>query len=219
MRIVTPRRLWLEQRAFVAVRVSLTAPARVTGSFVASDGSTVAGQSIATPTRRAGATLLRLPLKITRPGLYKLQLRAAGLGQTADRTATIRFLRAKPASPVWQDGPPRVAVVQGAGGLASLGRLLGRGFVVEQVADSALYDAVDTNYRTAAAAVVVDLGTIPRGTLAGLHALLPEVKIVGLAPEVKRTNAARPVSGVAALLPRHASPALVARTVERLLRR
>src|SRR4029077_18831788 len=38
MRIITVRRLWLKQRSFVAVRMALTAPARVTGIFVAPDG-------------------------------------------------------------------------------------------------------------------------------------------------------------------------------------
>ena len=199
---------------------TLTVPARVTGSFVAPDGSTVAAQSTTTPTRRAGVTLLRIPLTITKPGLYRLQLRADGLGQAVGRTATIRILATRPASPVWQDGAPRVAVVHGARGLASLGRLLGRSFVVEQVTDAALYDAVDTSYRTAAAAIVVDLGTIPPATLASLHALLPEVKIVGLSTDATRSNTSsyRKV-GVSAVLPGHASPALVARTIERLLRR
>ena len=54
------------------------------------------------------------------------------------------------------------------------------GFVVRRIADAALYDVVDTSYRTAAAVVVVDLGTVPTYTLAELHALLPEVQIVGL---------------------------------------
>jgi len=46
------------------------------------------------------------------------------------------------------------------------------------------------------------------------------VKIVGLSTDATRSNASsyRKV-GVSAVLPRHASPALVARTIERLLRR
>ena len=69
--------------------------------------------------------------------------------------------------------------MHGVKGLDSLDRLLGKRFVVRRIADAALYDAVDTSYRTAAAVVVVDLGTLPTYTLAELHALLPEVKIVG----------------------------------------
>ena len=44
-------------------------------------------------------------------------------------------------------------------------RRSGGGFVVEPVSDAALYDVVDTNYRTAAAVVVVDLAHDP-----GVHA-------------------------------------------------
>ena len=45
MRIITVRRLWLHDRTFMAVRMSLTAPARVTGSFVGPDGAIVPGQA------------------------------------------------------------------------------------------------------------------------------------------------------------------------------
>ena len=126
MRIITVRRLWLENRSFVAVRMSLTAPARVTGDFVAPNGSIVPGQTIRTPTRHAGVTILRVPLRITKPGLYKLQMHADGLGQVVNRTAKIRFLAKRPASPVWQDGAVRVAVVHGVRGLGSLGSALGK---------------------------------------------------------------------------------------------
>jgi hypothetical protein len=210
LRIITVRRLWLENRSFVAVRMSLTAPARVTGSFVGPDGEVVPGQTIKTPTRHAGVTILRVPLKVTKPGSYRLQMHAEGIGQVVNRTAKIRFLAEKPASPLWQEGAIRVAVVRGAQGLGSLDRSLGKRFVVEHVADAALYDAVDTTSRNAAAVVVVDLKTIPAYTLAGLHALLPEVRIVGLGRGV--------YPGVAATLPRNASPALVAKTIERLVR-
>jgi hypothetical protein len=217
MRIMTVRRLWLANRSFIAVRMSLTGPARVTGSFVAPDGSLVPGQTIKTPTRHAGVTLLRMPLEITKPGVYKLQMHADGLGQIVNRTATIRFLATKPASPIWQDGDVRVAVVRGVRGLASLGPALGGNFVVTRVSDATLYDAVDTKNRTAAAVVVVDLGTIPAYTLAGLHALLPEVKIIGLSGTPSRAGAYRSI-GVSAVLPRGASSALVAKTAKSLVR-
>jgi hypothetical protein len=217
MRIITVRRLWIKQRSFVAVRMALTAPARVTGIFVAPDGSKVAGQSIKTPTRHAGITILRVPLRITKPGLYRLQMHAEGAGQTINRTAKIKFIATRPASPIWQDGAPRVAVVRGAKGLASLDRLLGKHFVVRRIADAALYDVVDTNYRTAAAAIVVDLGTVPTYTLAELHALLPEVKIVGLTATPAKSAYYRSI-GVSAILPRTASPAQVAHAVKSLVR-
>jgi hypothetical protein len=197
--------------------MSLTGPARVTGSFVGPDGAIVPGQTIRTPTRHAGVTLLRVPLRVTKPGVYRLQLHADGLGQTVDRTARIRFVAARPASPVWQEGALRVAVVHGARGLDSLGRRLGKRFVVRRVTDAALYDAVDTSSRTAAAVVVVDLSTVPAYTLAELHALLPEVQIVGLAAQPVRAAASHSF-GVATVLPRSASAALVARTVRSLVR-
>ena len=114
MRIITARRLWLKGRPFIAVRMTLTAPARVTGNFVGPDGSIVRGQTIKTPTRRAGVTILRVPMHITKLGLYKLQMHAVGAGQSVNRTARIRFSANRPASPVWTDVRPlRVAVVQG----------------------------------------------------------------------------------------------------------
>ena len=58
LRIITARRLWLKDRSFIAVRMTLSAPARVTGNFVGPDGSIVPGQTIKTPTRRAGVTRL-----------------------------------------------------------------------------------------------------------------------------------------------------------------
>jgi hypothetical protein len=217
MRIVTARRLWLEHRSFIAVRMLLTAPARVTGSFVAPDGSIVPGQAIETPTRHAGATLLRVPLRGIKPGVYRLQLHAEGAGQTVDRTARIRFVAKRPASPVWTDvRPVRVAVVRGVRGMDALGARLGEGFLVRRVADAALYDAVDTSYRTAAMAVVVDLETVPTYTLASLHALLPEVQIVGLAASPTRAAYYRSI-GLADVLPRSSSPAAVARAVTRAL--
>jgi hypothetical protein len=162
MRLITVRRLWLHNRSFIAVRMSLTAPARVTGSFVGPDGSIVPGQTIRTPTRPAGVTILRVPLRITKPGLYKLQMHADGVGQVVNRTALIRFLAKRPVSPLWQDvRPVRIAVIDGVKGLGSLGRRLGKGYLVRGVADSALYSVVDTNSPTAAAAVVVDLGKVP----------------------------------------------------------
>ena len=217
MRIMTVRRLWLRNRSFVAVRMSLTAPARVTGVFVAPDGSTVAGQTIKTPTRHAGVTILRVPLRITKPGLYKLQMHAEGAGQTVNRTAKINFMPTKPATPVWQDGALRIAIVRGAGGLGLLDRLVGKHFVVRRIADAGLYDVLDTSNRTSAAVVVVDLGTIPTYTLAELHALLPEVQIVGLTATPAKAAYYRRI-GVGALLPHTASAAQVARAVKSLLR-
>jgi hypothetical protein len=218
MRIITARRLWLHGRSFVAVRMSLTAPARVTGSFVGPDGSIVPGQTIRTPTRHAGVTILRVPLRVTKPGLYRLQMHADGLGQVVNRTALIRFLPERPASPVWQDVRPlRVTVVEGVKGMGSLESRLGRGYLVRPVADAALYEAVDTKFPTAAAVVVVDLSTVPASTLATLHALLPELRIVGLSGSPTHDSYYRGL-GVSAVLSRRASATTVARTIASLLR-
>jgi hypothetical protein len=217
MRIITVRRLWLHGRSFVAVRMALTAPARVTGNFVGPDGATVEGQTIKTPTRHAGVTILRVPLRITKPGLYKLQMHAEGAGQVVDRTAKINFMPTKPASPLWQDGAPRIAVVRGVKGIGDLGPRLGKHFVVRLTADANLYDVLDTKYRTAAAVVVVDLGTVPTYTLAELHALLPEVQIVGLTSTPAKAAYYRSI-GVRALLPRNASATKVARAIKSLVR-
>jgi hypothetical protein len=217
LRITTVRRLWLAHRSFVAVRMVLTIPARVTGVFVAPDGSTVPGQTIKTPTRHAGVTILRVPLRITKPGLYRLQMHAEGAGQVVDRTATIRFLPAQPASPIWQNGALRVAVVRGAAHLGSIDGLLGRHFVLQRVADAALYDVVDPKSPTAAAVVVVDLGTVPAYTLSELHALLPEVIVVGLTATPARAAYYRNL-GVSAVLPRSSSAARVAAMIKSLVR-
>jgi hypothetical protein len=64
---------------------------------------------------------------------------------------------------------------------------------------------------------VVDLGTVPTYTLAVLHALLPEVKIVGLTGTPARSAYYRSI-GVSAVLPRTASSARVAHAVKSLVR-
>ncbi|HEX6788597.1 MAG TPA: invasin domain 3-containing protein [Gaiellaceae bacterium] len=217
LRLQTVRRLWLTQRSFIAVRFSVTMPARVTGNFVAADGTVVPGQTLKTPTRHAGVTIMRIPLRVTKPGVYRLQMRAEGGGQVVNRTATIRFLATKPSSPVWQTGALRVAVIRGAGALGALGSRLGGRFVVKRIADADLYRVVDAKSPTAAAAVVVDLSTVPLYTLVELHALLPEVQIVGLGGSPSRVAYYRSI-GIATLLPHGASAKSVAAAVRAAVR-
>jgi hypothetical protein len=217
MRIQTARRLWLAHRSFVAVRLSVTMPARVTGNFVGADGTVVPGQTVKTPTRHAGVTILRVPLHVTKPGVYRLELHAEGAGQAIDQTAMVTFLAAKPHSPVWQAGPVRVAVIRGAGTLGELGKRLGHGYVVERIADADLYDVAARPTSTAAASVVVDLATVPLYTLVELHALLPEVQIVGLGGSPAHAAYYRSI-GVSALLPHGASAKRVAAAVRDVLR-
>jgi hypothetical protein len=144
-------------------------------------------------------------------------MHAEGAGQVVDRTARIRFVAKRPATPVWTDlRPLRVAVIRGVKGMGSLDTKLGRGFVVRPVADAALYTVVDTGSRKAAMAVVVDLDTVPASTLASLHALLPELRIVGIGDHRARAAYYRGI-GVSALLPHSASPAAVSSTIKSLL--
>jgi len=208
LRAQTARRLWLTHRSFVAVRLSVTMPARITGNFVAADGTIVPGQTVKTPTRHAGVTILRVPLRVTKPGVYRLELHAEGGGQVADQSVKITFVAQQPHSPIWQSGATRVAVIRGAGTLTALGSRLGRHFVVERIADAGLYRVVDPVSSTAAAVVVVDLTTVPADTLAELHALLPEVQIIGLGG-----SAFDRIVGVTTLLPRGASAKQVAAAV------
>ena len=217
LRLQTVHRLWLAHRSFIAVRFSVTMPARVTGNFVATDGTVVPGQTVKTPTRHAGVTILRIPLRVTKPGVYQLQMHAEGGGQAVDQTATITFLARKPSSPVWQAGATRVAVIRGAGELDALGSRLGEQFVVEHIADADLYRVVDPASATAAAAVVVDLSTVPMYTLAELHALLPEVQIIGLGGSSAHAAYYRSI-GVSTLLRHGASAKRVATAVRDLVR-
>jgi hypothetical protein len=218
MQVITARRLWIHDRQFVAVRMALTAPARVTGSFVGPGGVTVPGQTVKTPTRRAGITILRMPMHVTKAGTYVLHMHADGAGQTTDRTVTIHFSMQRPTSPLWQTVRPlTVVVIHGANvGPSRLAGGLGHGYRIDALADAALYTALDPISETAGAAVVVDLATVPMKSLSGLHALLPEVKIIGLTNSKALAKRARWL-GVSAVLGKSASAAQVAATVKSLL--
>jgi hypothetical protein len=220
LNLTTPRRLWLAGRTFMTVRVLVTAPARITGSFVAANGDIVSGQVIRTPTRHAGATILRVPLHIAKPGVYRLQVRADGIGQVANRTARIRFVARRPSSPVWQSsGRLRVAVVRGLRvPAATLAAALGREYDVHVVDDAELYAAVDPRDPHAATAVVVDLRTVPLQSLAALHELLPELRIIGLTAD-RAAAAAAGTAGIHALVVRHAPGRAVTRVIAGLIAR
>jgi hypothetical protein len=220
LRVTTPRRLWLAGRSFMAVRIVVTAPARVTGSFVAPDGKIIPGQVLRTPTRHAGATILRIPLHVRAPGLYRLEVHAEGIGQVAQRTARIRFVRQRPTSPVWQAaGPVRVAVVQGLRLQAStLRAALGHDYVVQPVRDADLYSEVDPSDPRAAAAVIVDLASVPLPSLASLHALLPELRIIGLTRDSSTAAAAR-AAGIDAIVVRASAPVVTTHVIKQLIPR
>jgi hypothetical protein len=139
-------------------------------------------------------------------------MHAEGGGQAVDQTATIKFIATQPSSPVWQRGAVRVAVIRGAGALRALGSRLGGHFLVKRIADADLYRVVDAKSPTAAAAVVVDLSTVPPYTLAELHALLPEVRIIGLGGSPARAAYYRSI-GISTLLPHGASAKRVAAAI------
>ena len=218
--ILTANRLWIDNRTFVAVRMALTAPARVTGSFLGKNGLVVPGQTVKTPTRRAGITILRVPMHVTKPGVYQLKMHADGIGQAVDVSTKIKFMQRRPASPLSVVARPfHVVVIHGAHtSLDGSAPSLGRGYTVSPIADSALYTVVDPASRTAAAAVVVDLGTVPMQTLSGLRALLPELKIVGLTNDPSVAKYARTV-GVNAVLPRSSSETAIAHAIVAALHR
>jgi hypothetical protein len=213
LKVTTPRRLWLAGRTYMAVRIVVTAPARVTGNFVAADGTVIPGLVIETPTRRVGATMLRVPVRLRKPGIYRLQVHAEGGGQTINRTARIRFLARRPAAPA----ALRVAVVRGLSvRAATLGAALGRKYVVRVVGDADLYTAVNPIDPHAATAVVVDLGTVPLSSLVSLHTLLPELRIIGVAHDAGTAGAAR-AHGIPTLLVRHMRTPAVAHVLTRAL--
>ena len=220
LQILTAKRLWIDNRTFVAVRLALTAPARVTGSFYGKNGLTVPGQTVKTPTRRAGITILRVPMHVTKPGVYQLKMHADGIGQVVDVSTRIKFMQHRPASPLSLVARPlHVVVIRGAHtSLARLGSSLGHSYTVSPIADADLYTAVDPASRTAAAAVVVDLGTVPMQTLSGLRALLPEMKIIGLTNDPSVAKYARTV-GVNAVLSRSSSETAIAHAIVAALHR
>jgi len=215
LRLTTPRRLWLAGRDYMAVRILVTAPARVTGNFVAADGTVVPGLVIKTPTRRAGATILRIPLRVKKPGLYRLQVHAEGAGQTVDRTARIRFLARRPAAPA----ALRVAVVRGLSvRAATLGAALEHRYAVRVVDDADLYAAVNPVDPHAETAVVVDLDTVPLSSLVSLHMLLPELRIIAVAHDAGAAASAR-AHGIPALVVRHMREPAVTHVITGLIAR
>ncbi len=220
LQILTAKRLWIDNRTFVAVRMALTAPARVTGNFTAANGTTVAGQTVKTPTRRAGITILRVPMHVTKPGVYQLKMHADGIGQTVDVSTTITFVQHRPTSPLLHTPQQlHIVVIRGAHtNLTNLRANLGRNYVIQPLADANLYTAVDPTNPNPAAAVVVDLNTIPIKTLTGLHALLPEIKIVALTNNPTLAKHVRTM-GVSAVLRESASSATTSDTITKLLHR
>jgi hypothetical protein len=182
MRIISAPRV-SNTRAFVAVHLDLTAPARVRSWFVSdSTGRRIPNTSQVTRTLRSGVTILRLRLPNLRPGTYRLQVRADGAGQSTARTARLRIVKTRP----WTASGPKPLGVVVTGPkprqLHQLQTMLGPQFDVRTTIGSLLFTAVDPR-TTRTAAVVVDLDTVPLTTVAGLHAVFPELQIIGLASD------------------------------------
>jgi hypothetical protein len=152
-----------------------------------------------------------LPLVIPTPGLYKLQLHATGSGQVANRTAKIQFVEKQPARPLVVGLPIGVVVIRGRNAYTGLESMLGSSFDVWRIADANIYDAVNPGgiaRATHTTALVVDLDGVPLYTISELHALLPELQIVGITKWPQTVKWAQIVGVHVLLRPAHPAQAI-----------
>lgn len=216
IQVVAPVRVWTTGRDFVALQVNLTVAARITTSWVDVKGRTVATQT--THTLSAGTNFIRLHLPRLAPGTYKLVLRASGLGQTATTVAHIRISSKQPPLTIPKGQPLGVVVVRGAQvtGLSGLGAKLGPTFSVTTTLSSQLLQAVDP--RTShAVAVLVDFDEVPISLIASLHAVLPEVQIVGLTTDPATALLARK-AGATLVIAKPTSVSTLSQTLRAIFR-
>jgi hypothetical protein len=217
MRIISAPRV-SNVRKFVAVHLDLTAPARVRSWFVSdSTGKTIPNTSQVTRTLRSGVTILRLRLPNLKPGTYRLQVRADGVGQSTARTARLRIVKTRP----WtaSGAKPLGVVVTGPQPrqLHQLQTMLGPQFDVRTTIGSLLFTAVDPR-TTRTAAVVLDLDTVPLTTVGGLHAVFPELQIIGLASDPASARKYRR-AGATVVLAKPASAWAVRQSLRQLILR
>jgi hypothetical protein len=167
----------------------------------------------------AGTNLIRLHLPQLRPGAYRLVLSASGVGQLATTFSRIRISASQPPSVVRQAGPIGIVVVSGAqvAHLDQLGSKLGPTFYVTTTISSQLFDATDPR-ATHTAAVLVDLDQVPVSLIASLHAVLPELQIIGLTSDATTALAARK-AGAAIVIAKPTSVSTVSQTLRALLRK
>ena len=219
VRVIAPARIWTAGRDFIVLHIDLTAPARITSSWVDRSGRPVLNAMQITHTLSAGTNLIRLHLPQLRPGTYRLVLRASGVGQLATTFARIRVSATQPPSVVRQAGPVGIVVVRGAQvpHLDQLGSLLGPKFSVTTTLGSQLFDAADPR-ATHTAAVLVDLDQVPVSLIASLHAVLPELQIIGLTSDATTAIAARK-AGAAIVIAKPTSVSAVGQTLRALLRK
>jgi ActR/RegA family two-component response regulator len=144
-------------------------------------------------------------------------MRAAGAGQQFGRTARIQVLAKQPWSPVIGGRRPiGVLVMQGTRGLGQLAARLGPQFSVTSTLTSSVFSAADPA-RTKTSAVVVDLDLVPVTVVAELHAVLPELQIVGLTNNAQ-TAAIDRKAGATIVIAKPASVYAVSEALKRLLR-
>jgi hypothetical protein len=165
---------------------------------------------------RAGSSIvkLRMPKQVRRVGVYSLRFTALAGGESVTRKLAVRFLTKRAGA-----GPrqPVEIVLAGAAprtvrtGLPRRKPMVVSAYGVEPAFDLAASRAMNVRV------IVVDVEEFGLGFLRDLHAVFPTVRIVALSSSpMKLAVALR--SGAAAALPRSASPALVAKTIQRLLR-
>ena len=154
MKIVNAKRVSLAVRKYVAVRVQVSAAARLSTWLVDSKGKSV--NTWGKKNVKAGTTILRLalPTTLARSGAYRIQGRATGRGQTGGRTAKVLLLETPLTAPFTPKGEKVGIVVVKSDLIKNL--KLDQRFTVRPVSGSQVLDA--TGLRSAfVEAVVIDL--------------------------------------------------------------
>lgn len=188
LRIMNPRRIWLDGRTWVGIRLQLAQRAKITTWFVDADnGRKVPNSTQHTRTLKTGATIHRVYFpQGLRPGPYKIQVRATGTtGQKELKTAHLRILQSKPLSPLRPAmNPVGLLIVRGAEAslLGLLPRQLGGGYSVATTGTSAqtIFQSADARTNRKLGGVVIDLDKLPIDVVVGLHDVFPELQIVAL---------------------------------------
>jgi hypothetical protein len=186
LKAVGPTRIWTTGRTYVGIHLELSTPARVTSWWLDSSGTIVPNSTHRTRTLPRGSTNLRLPLpqQLT-PGYYRIQLRASGGAALAKPSVGIRVLQTQPPGPTAPGTKPvTVVLLPGIGvrNIDQLGRTLGSGFKVAPTSAATIYSAVNPRFAPYAV-LVLDLDRTPLPLITALHAVYPELQIIGLASD------------------------------------
>jgi hypothetical protein len=81
-------------RAGLAIQLTSNGPARISSSIVRLDRARVAGSTRSLIVARDGSLRYRVPTAGLRPGVYRIQIRAASAGQSTARTVKVRVTAA-----------------------------------------------------------------------------------------------------------------------------